>query len=213
MEVFLNGASPKASQKRQRMTTDQRREAILKAGLDIFAAEGFNAAKLDTVAQRAGVAKGTIYVHFKDKQDLFEQIILEAVSPIITRLESITDLPEVPTAVLLATVYQDFQTDILETEKKHIICLVLKEGANFPAIATFYHREVITKVTAVLNTVIERALNRGEALSSAVRNFPHLIIAPLILSLIWDDLFAEIDPLDVGALLEAHQKLLMPDSG
>jgi len=72
---------------------------------------------------------------------------------------------------------------------------------------------VITKVTAVLNTVIERALNRGEALSSAVRNFPHLIIAPLILSLIWDDLFAEIDPLDVGALLEAHQKLLMPDSG
>src|SRR5215470_19921839 len=73
-----------------------RRQAILEAALAVFTAEGFAATKLDDVADRAGVAKGTIYLHFKDKQDLFEQMVREAVSPVIARLEALAQLPDLP---------------------------------------------------------------------------------------------------------------------
>ena len=79
-----------------RRDPEARRQAILEAALAVFTAEGFAAARLDHVAEKAGVAKGTIYLHFKDKQDLFEQMVREAVSPVIARLEELARLPELP---------------------------------------------------------------------------------------------------------------------
>src|SRR5262245_18696772 len=66
-----------------------RRAAILEAALDEFSARGFAAARLDDVAQRAGVAKGTIYLHFKDKEALFQELVRTMLSPIVTRLEAL----------------------------------------------------------------------------------------------------------------------------
>src|SRR5471030_2216022 len=63
-----------------------RREAILHAALDEFSARGFAAARLDDVAKRAGVAKGTIYLHFKDKEALFQELVRTALVPLIGRL-------------------------------------------------------------------------------------------------------------------------------
>src|SRR5258708_17718396 len=64
----------------------ERREAIIAAGLEEFVARGFAATRLDDVAKRAGVAKGTIYLHFKDKEALFEELIRTAIVPLVTRL-------------------------------------------------------------------------------------------------------------------------------
>src|SRR4051794_3681824 len=64
----------------------ERREAIVAAGLEEFVALGFAATRLDDVAKRAGVAKGTIYLHFKDKEALFEELIRTALVPLIGRL-------------------------------------------------------------------------------------------------------------------------------
>ncbi|MDF1749858.1 MAG: TetR/AcrR family transcriptional regulator [Alphaproteobacteria bacterium] len=195
--------------KKRRLSPEQRRQAILKAGMDVFAAQGFAASKLDSVADQAGVAKGTIYLHFKDKQDLFEQIILEAIGPILTRLDSVAQLPDMPTDILLAKVFQHFRTHVLETNKKDIIRLVMTEGPRFPAIATFYHREVISKFKALLSAIVKRGIERGENIDPALEQYPHLIVAPLLMSVIWDGLFADIDPLNVAGMLEAHQKLLI----
>ena len=56
--------------------------------------------------------------------------------------------------------------------------------------------------------VAERAARQGEFASDAPARFPQLIVAPLLLAVIWDGLFAKIDPLDVGGLLRAHRELL-----
>src|SRR5579872_4279760 len=63
-----------------------RRQAIIDAALDEFIARGFTATRLDDVAKRAGVAKGTIYLHFKDKESMFEELIRTALVPLIDRL-------------------------------------------------------------------------------------------------------------------------------
>src|SRR4030081_1698292 len=64
----------------------ERREAIIAAGLDEFIARGFAATRLDDVAKRAGVAKGTIYLHFRDKEALFQELVRTALVPLINRL-------------------------------------------------------------------------------------------------------------------------------
>src|SRR4051812_7667991 len=66
----------------------ERREAIIAAAMDEFIAQGFAATRLDDVAKRAGVAKGTIYLHFKDKEALFEELIRKAIVPLVNRLAS-----------------------------------------------------------------------------------------------------------------------------
>src|SRR4051794_4094634 len=76
-----------------------RREAILSAALDEFSARGFAATRLDDIARRAGVAKGTIYLYFRDKESLFQELVRAMPSPIVGRLEA-APMAELPARLL-----------------------------------------------------------------------------------------------------------------
>jgi AcrR family transcriptional regulator len=196
-----------------RRDPEGRRQAILEAALDVFAAEGFAAARLDHVAEKAGVAKGTIYLHFKDKQDLFEQMVREAVFPVIARLEELAKLPDLPGEMVLRAMFEVFRTQVLGTRRKDLLRLILTEGPRFPAIAAFYHREVVARGMALTGEVLNRARANGELAAEGLPRFPQLVIAPLILAVVWDGLFAAIEPLDVEGLLAVHRELLLRGQG
>src|ERR1700716_3376157 len=70
-------AAPKPPANRAERAAE-RRAAIVEAALDEFIARGFAATRLDDVAKRAGVAKGTIYLHFTDKEALFQELVRTA---------------------------------------------------------------------------------------------------------------------------------------
>src|SRR5215469_3470127 len=65
-----------------------RRDAILAAALEEFSGRGFAAARLEDVAQRAGVGKGTIYLHFRDKEALFQELVTTMLVPFIANIEA-----------------------------------------------------------------------------------------------------------------------------
>jgi AcrR family transcriptional regulator len=196
-----------------RRDPEGRRQAILEAALTVFAEEGFAAARLDHVAVKAGVAKGTIYLHFKDKQDLFEQMVREAVSPVIARLEALAQLPDLPADMVLGGMFTVFSTEVLGTRRKDLLRLVMTEGPRFPAIAEFYHREVVSRGLTLMGGLLERAKAKGELSSEGVARFPQLVVAPLILAVVWDGLFAALEPLDVEGMLEVYRKLLVRAPG
>jgi AcrR family transcriptional regulator len=196
-----------------RRDPEGRRQAILEAALAVFSEEGFAAARLDHVAERAGVAKGTIYLHFKDKQDLFEQMVREAVSPVIARLETLAELPNLPAGMVLKAMFTLFRTEVLGTSRKALLRLVMTEGPRFPAIAEFYHREVVSRGIKLMGGVLARAEARGELSAEGLTRFPQLVVAPLILAVVWDGLFASLEPLDVEGLLDVHRKLLLQSPG
>ncbi len=198
----------KTPRKRRKADPAERRQAILAAGLAVFAADGFAAAKLDDVAARADVAKGTIYLHFKDKHDLFEQIVRGAVTPVLAQLQRLAALPDLPTGELLEKLLEVFRTQILETDRKLVIRLVLTEGAQFPELAAFYHQEVIAKGLAMVRTIGQRGAARGELPTRDIEAFPHLVFAPLLLAVMWDGVFSKFAPLDVEGLLAAHLNLI-----
>jgi AcrR family transcriptional regulator len=185
-----------------------RRQAILDAALCVFAERGFEAARLDDVAARAGVAKGTLYLYFRDKEALFEELVRSAVSPIIEAVSQAASAPDVPAQVVLETFFDLFQGQVLGSERKLLLRLIIAEGPRFPRVAAFYHREVVTRGIALMREVAARAVQKGEFAGDAAARFPQLIVAPLILAVVWDSLFARIDPLDVAGLLRAHQEIL-----
>lgn len=186
-----------------------RREAILAAALSVFSERGFDAARLDEVATRAGVAKGTLYLYFKDKQALFEELVRAAVTPIMDRISAASLTPGMPAAAVIDAFFSLFKTEVLGTERKLLLRLIISEGPRFPAIAQFYYREVVSRGLSLMHVLAKSAAERGDYSSDAAARFPQLIVAPLIVAVIWDGLFGSIHPLDVSGLLEAHRELLI----
>lgn len=196
-----NGAPAKSAQA-------ARRQAILHAGMRVFAEHGFEAARLDDVAARAGVAKGTLYLYFKDKTSLFEEIIRDAVTPLIARFEQLASLPDLPTAQVLDGIYALFLAEVLSTERKLLLRLIISEGPRFPAIAEFYHREVVSRGLGLIRGLAARAVARGEVADDALQRFPQLVLSAPLLAVLWDGLFARIEPLDAAGLMRAQRDLL-----
>jgi AcrR family transcriptional regulator len=209
------GAQPPRppGRRRARPQAQARRQAILDAALSVFAARGYEAARLDDVAAQAGVAKGTLYLYFKDKQALFEELVRGAVTPIMDRVGSAAQAPELAASQVIDMFFQLFQREVLGTKRKLLLRLIIAEGPRFPAIAAFYHREVVARGMTLMRRLATEAVARGEFSSDAAARFPQLIVAPLLLAVIWDGLFSKIEPLDVGGLLRAHGELLSAGAG
>jgi AcrR family transcriptional regulator len=185
----------------------ERREAIIAAGLEEFIARGFAAARLDDVAKRAGVAKGTIYLHFTDKEALFQELIRSAAAPVIDRLAAL------PVASRSAReMFESFANaiahDVVATRRGDILRLFLTEGSRFPALAEFYYREVVARGMAGMRALIQYGIARGEIRNEALAAFPQLMVAPAIVAVIWRGLFERLSPLDTAAMLRVHIDLI-----
>jgi len=187
--------------------TAARREAILAAALDEFAAQGFAATRLDDVARRAGVAKGTIYLHFRDKEALFQDLVRSVLSPLVGMLETIAQ-NDAPLRSLAERIVEVFVSEIYGTRRKDVIRLIITEGPRFPKLAEFYYREVLSRVIQAMRGLLRHAFERGELESEAILRFPQLLVAPGLVAIIWSGLFDRFEPLDVRALMHAHLDLL-----
>lgn len=184
----------------------QRREAIITAGLDEFTARGFAATRLDDVARRAGVAKGTIYLHFKDKEALFQELVRTAL-PLIGNLAT---APAVGGSVrdILEHFAETFVREIAETKRGDIVRLIVAEGARFPSLADFYFREVVSRGLAAMRKLIESGIARGEISNARLADFPQIVVAPALVAVMWHGLFGRHAPLDAVAMLKVHLDLI-----
>jgi len=184
-----------------------RREVILAAALDEFAERGFAGARLDDVARRAGVAKGTIYLYFRDKEELFQELVRSALGPFVAAIEGALS-HDLPLRVVCDRLASSFAREVLGTRRKDIIRLVLTEGRRFPKVAKFYYHEVPERAFAAVRALVKRGVARGEIADDKLAKFPQLIIAPALVAILWDGLFSRFEPLDTEALLRAHFDLL-----
>jgi AcrR family transcriptional regulator len=185
----------------------ERRAAIVEAAMDEFIARGFAATRLDDVAKRAGVAKGTLYLHFKDKESMFEELIRTALVPLIGRLAAPPPITG-PVRDAVERFAETFIREIASTRRGDIIRLIVAEGPRFPAIADFYFREVVSKGMAAMRALVQLAITRGEIRQREIAEFPQLIVAPAIVAVIWQSLFARHAPLDGLAMFKVHLDLI-----
>ncbi|HZL41349.1 MAG TPA: TetR/AcrR family transcriptional regulator [Pseudolabrys sp.] len=198
------GSEPRSEARKVRSAA--RREAILAAALDEFAASGFEAARLDDVAKRAGIAKGTIYLYFRDKESLFQELVRTMLTPLVGTIEAL-GAAEVPIAVFSEQIVDLFVREVYETRRKDVIRLMITEGRRFPKLAEFYYREVLSRIIAAVRALLRRAAARGEV-PEALVDFPQIIAAPGLVAIIWAGLFERYEPLDVRKMMKTHVDLL-----
>src|SRR5260370_22546476 len=130
-------ASPKALPSNRAERAAERRGAIIEAALDEFVARGFTATRIDDIASRAGVAKRTIYLHFKDKESMFAELIRTALVPLIGRLHA---PPAMGGSVrdMIEGFARMFIQEVANTRRGEIVRLIVAEGSRFPSVADFY---------------------------------------------------------------------------
>lgn len=198
-------AVPQPTRRAQRAA--ERRQAIVDAALVEFSASGFAAARLDDIAARAGVGKGTIYLYFADKEALFQELIRTSIVPIVGRLGS-PPAEGTPARVVVERFMETFLKEVYATPRADIIRLMIAEGARFPSLAEFYYREVVARGIAGMQMLLNYAVARGEISNPAVAKHPQLLVAPALVAVIWHGLFGKFAPLDLRAMFKVHIDLL-----
>ncbi|MEO1650179.1 MAG: TetR/AcrR family transcriptional regulator [Pseudomonadota bacterium] len=186
-----------------------RRDEILKAGYAEFAAEGFHLARLDRVADRAGVAKGTIYIYFESKEQLFEAAVRARVSPILGRVIRLTEYYPGPTKFLLRMLFRLVHQRMAEGELRTIFKIMIAEGDRFPDLLEFYYTEFVSKMLEQLERIVERGVARGELRAGAATSLPIVLISPGVMGMVWSLTFERYKPLEQDALVAAHIDLVM----
>jgi AcrR family transcriptional regulator len=179
---------------------------LLAAALDAFRARGFAATRMEDIAARAGVSKGTIYLYYPSKQAIFEALVREALLPNLARVEaamaaSAASAPDKLRQVI-ATVAQLTRDGRLLAIPK----LVLTEAGNFPELARFYRQEVVARALRLIAGILDQGMAEGAFRRLDADATARLFIAPLIMSALWQGAFAPVEdhPMDPAALLALH---------
>ena len=188
----------------------ERRRAIIEAALTEFSDKGFAAARMEDIAGQAAVAKGTIYLHFPDKKALFAGIVEQAMQPALeTLLEE--RKPGEPVSGYLRRVARPLVASLAEPPRGEVIRLLIAEGPRFPDLAELYFRQIVSRAAMRITGLGAEAEAAGERSDDALERYPQLLIAPALLGVIWQALFARFEPLDLLALFDAQLALLFPD--
>ena len=176
--------------------------------MDEFIARGFAATRLDDIARRAGVAKGTIYLHFKDKESMFEELIRTAIVPMVTRLWGTPPQPGASVRDMVENFVRTFIQEVTTTQRGDIVRLIVAEGPRFPEVADFYYREVVSRGLAGMRALIELGIARGEIQHKNLARFPQIMVAPALIAVIWQSLFSRRAPLDALEMFRVHLDLI-----
>jgi len=169
------------SRGRREAMAQERREAVLEAALAEFIAKGFAATRIEDVARQANVAKGTVYLHFKDKEDLFAAAVRAEMTPLAAGLASLLEDGERSPRATLEAVLQALLQRVTETRTGDVIRLILSETIRFPELTRFYRDEIVFPMMRRMSALLKRAQAAGELRNAETADFPQLVIAPLLL--------------------------------
>lgn len=200
-----------SSQTKNRQRRWQRRKQarpgeIAAAALELFTERGFAATRLDDVAHRAGVTKGTLYLYFKNKDALFRAAVRAFVLPELERAEEqVADFKGNTRDLVRELVHRWWDT-VGETRLCGIPKLVVAEANNFPDLGRFFVNQVVRRGRKLFATVIERGIRRGEFKRCDVNHAARVLIAPMVFAAIWECSLRpyDRDPYNVRRYLDVH---------
>ena len=168
---------------------DARPQELLAAALDLFVERGYAATRLEDVAAQAGVSKGTLYLYFANKEELFKAVVRENVLPALGEAEETASQFEGSSADLFQKIMMGWWERIGNTKLSGITKLMMAESHNFPEVTQFYHDEVISRGNAMIVRMLERGIERGEFRKIDVYQAMNLVCAPMLMLMMWKHSF------------------------
>jgi len=195
--------------RRSRKERHSRPQEIVDAAFQEFAAKGFAGTRLEDVAARARVSKGLPYLYFKTKEELFKAVVKSIVTPAFDAMRTEIETTTLSTEAFLKGPFLAFIQNIVGSRRATIARLLIAEGPKHPELTAFYYEHILSRGMATLRALIDRGVERGEFRATPLRDFPQLLIAPVLTAILWRALFERHHHLDTDRLLETHISLLL----
>ncbi|MBV8912799.1 MAG: TetR/AcrR family transcriptional regulator [Acetobacteraceae bacterium] len=183
--------------------TTQTRQLILRAALDSFLERGFEGTRMADVAARAGLAKGTLYLHFADKQALFEFVLRELISEPLAAFRAVPPLAGDSARAVLERLVLPLLRDLERSGRAAVLRLIITEGGRFPELAAMHRRLVIEPFLAAVREKVA-----GSPALAAFERFPQLMVAPVIMAAVWNGLWGRQEQLDAAEVFSAFLDLV-----
>jgi len=202
-------AKPRAKQRERRK--ESRPGELLAAALELFVERGFAATRLEDVAARAGVSKGTLYLYYSGKDDLFKAVVRGGILPAIANAETLVENFSGSASELLRAVVSGIWGNVGDSLLSGIPKLIIAESRNFPDLARFYYEEVILRGFAVMSAILKRGVEQGEFRKLDIDPTARALIGPLLLLMLWRHSFQfhESEPLDAQRYLDSYLTLVI----
>jgi AcrR family transcriptional regulator len=194
------------SSPRRRELKLHRQEEILAAALEEFGANGYAATRLEDVAKRAGIAKGTIYLYFRDKERLFGVVVRTLIQK---RIDALTGMLSGSAEELLRELLSQMYRVVRNPKARSIVRMLIAESGKFPQLADIYHREVIGRGLNRVRRVLKKGVATGEFQQTKAAQFPQILVAPGVLAILWQLLHGERHRLDLDAYSKAHLEFVL----
>ncbi len=179
---LTNEAAPKRSRRKE-----ARPGELLEAALDLFVEKGFAATRVDDVAARAGVSKGTLFLYFPCKEELFKAVVRENIAGRFAEWNTELETFVGTTSEVLIYCYQVWWERIGATKASGITKLMFSEAQNFPEIAQFYQQEVILPGRALIRRILQRGMERGEFREMDLDYGTYIVLAPMMFLMLWNN--------------------------
>lgn len=164
---------------------DARPGELLDAALTLFVEKGFAGTRAEEVAKLAGVSKGTLFLYFSSKEELFKAVVRENISGRFPEWSAQFDSFEGSTADLLRTSMTTWWQRLGSTKASGITKLMMSEAHNFPELTAFYQHEVIQPGKALIRRVLQRGIDRGEFRPMDMTHGVYLVLAPMLFLCMW----------------------------
>ena len=193
----------------RRNRKDNRREEIVSAAFEEFATHGYAGARLEDVASRAKVSKGLPYLYFKTKEELFKAVVRSVVTAHFNTIRGKIETTELPVKEFLKGPFLQFMQNLVSSRRVLIVRLLMAEGHKHPELTQFYLDTVVAPGLETLSGLIDKGVERGEFRRTDLSDYPQLLVAPMLLSVLWKALFERHRHLDTDDLLKTHIDLLI----
>ena len=190
---------------------DARPQELLDAALNMFVEKGYAATKLDEVAKQAGVSKGTVYLYFANKEELFKAVVQNHIVTALDNIEEAANIHRGSVSDLLSKLIKIWWNNVGATRSSAIAKVIIAEAGNFPEIAKFYHEEVIFRGENMTMQIIQRGIDAGEFRRVDTRTISHLIMSPFLFLCIWKYSFSQYasQSPDPSEVIEAHIEMIL----
>lgn len=171
--------------------TAQTRQAVARAALDLFLERGYRATRISDVATRAGVAKGTVYLYFADKQALFAGALSDVLDQRVAVLAAAQPDEKEPVREFLSRTLSPQLAELDDSPWLGLLRLVMTEGREAPEIARIHRERVLDPLAQQIRHWAQIAADRGEIDSAALQRTPLLLLSPAILATLWSGLYPD----------------------
>ena len=174
-----------ATHPRSSRRKEARPSELLAAALDLFVEKGFAATRAEEVAHRAGVSKGTLFLYFASKEELFKAVVRENISGRYPQWHEEIEGFEGSSSDLLQHCMQAWWAEFGDTKASGISKLIMSEASNFPELAAFYQSEVVEPGRRLIAAILQRGMQRGEFRQIDLKYGIYAVLAPMLFLVMW----------------------------